>query len=40
MRQYGKRAAALLLALCMALGLAACGGNDDEQLSGTIYVPK
>ena len=41
MRMFGKKAAALLLALSMVLGLAACGGGDDtSQLSGTIYVPK
>lgn len=42
MRVHGKKLTALLLALCMVMGLAACGsgGNDAEQLSGTIYVPK
>lgn len=42
MRMFGKRLTALLLTLCMALGLAACssGGNDADQLSGTIYVPE
>lgn len=41
MRMFGKRLTALLLALCVALGLAACGGeNDAETLSGTIYVPQ
>ena len=39
---YGKKLTALLLALCMMLGLAACGGDNDStsQLSGTIYVPE
>lgn len=39
---YGKKLTALLLALCMVLGLVACGGGGDdaEQLSGTIYMPE
>lgn len=43
MKQGGRKWAALLLALSMALGLAACGskdGDDKEQLSGTVYVPQ
>ena len=47
MRRYGKKLTALLLALCMALGLAACGGGGEEKktdsaspLSGTVYVPE
>ena len=42
MRVRGKKLTALLLALCMVMGLAACGsgGGNTEQLSGTIYVPK
>lgn len=38
----GKKLTALLLALCMMLGLVACGGDNDStsQLSGTIYVPE
>ncbi len=40
----GKRLTALLLALVIVLGLAACGGKDDEddgqQLTGTVYVPE
>ncbi len=45
MKIRGKRLTALLLALCIILGLAACGsGGDDkkdnvEQLSGTVFVP-
>ena len=43
MKQGGRKWAALLLALSMALGLAACGSKDGggkEQLSGTVYVPQ
>ena len=42
MKVYGKKVTALLLALCMGLGLAACGngGDDTSQLSGTIYMPE
>ena len=46
MKICGKRLTALLLALCVTLGLAACGsGGDDtggntETISGTVYVPK
>ena len=43
MKMRGKRLTALLLALCAALGLTACGSGGDkdgaEQLSGMIYVP-
>lgn len=37
-----KRVAALLLALSMLLALSACGKNqdNDQQLSGTVYVPQ
>ena len=47
MRRHGKKLTALLLALCMALGLAACGGGGEDKkqdgaspLSGTVYVPE
>ena len=45
MKQNGKRLTALLLALCAALGLAACGkggkeGEDNKLLSGKVYVPQ
>ena len=43
MKQGGRKWAALLLALSMALGLTACGSKDGggkEQLSGTVYVPQ
>ena len=42
MKVFGKKLTALLLAVCLVLGLAACGGDngDTSQLSGTIYVPK
>ena len=46
MKMRGKKLTALLLALCIVLGLAACGSDgenkngDAEQLSGTVYVPK
>ena len=42
----GRRLTAALLALCIALGLAACGSGGQEtdenaqQLSGKVYVPK
>ena len=42
----GSRLTAALLALCIALGLAACGSGGQEtdenaqQLSGKVYVPK
>ena len=42
----GKRLTALLLALVISLGLAACGGEKDDkkgdtdQLSSTVYVPQ
>lgn len=40
----GKKLTALLLALVLALGLAACGGDDSkdgdtQELSGMVYVP-
>ena len=40
----GKKLTALLLALVLALGLAACGGGDSkdgdaQELSGMVYVP-
>ena len=44
MNRAGKRIVALLLALSMALGLAACGkdkeSDDTKQLSSTVYVPE
>ena len=43
MREYRKRLAALGLAFCMVLGLAACGGDteggDTQKRTGTVYVP-
>ena len=43
MKKNTIRRAALLLAVCMALSLAACGkkgGGDTQQLSGMVYVPQ
>lgn len=45
MKRYGKKLTAALLALCIVLELAACGGDNKDgsntnQLSGTIYVPQ
>ena len=45
MKRNGRRLTALLLAVCMALGLAACGsggkeGGGDQLLSGRVYVPQ
>ena len=43
MNRNGKRAAALLLAACLLLGLAACGSKDGgktQQLTGKVYVPQ
>lgn len=44
MRKHTNRLTALLLALCIVLGLAACGGGKDsgeaDQLSGIVYVPE
>ena len=46
MKIRGRRLTAALLALCVGLGLAACGSGGQEadentqQLSGKIYVPK
>lgn len=44
MNRAGKRIVALLLALSMTLGLAACGkdkeSDDTKQLSSTVYVPE
>ena len=40
----GKKLTALLLALVLVLGTAACGTGGDEEdaspLSGTVYVPE
>ena len=47
MKRYGKQLTAALLALCITLGLAACGGGGDGEsgggantLSGKVYVPQ
>lgn len=44
MRKHTNRLTALLLALCIVLGLAACGSGKDsgeaDQLSGIVYVPE
>ena len=44
MSVYGRKLTASLLALCLILGLAACGDggedSDAERLSGPIYVPE
>jgi len=44
MRTIHKRLGALIVSLCLVLGLAACGSGDGkeegEQLSGTVYVPE
>ena len=46
MKAFHKRLAALVLSLCLVLGLAACGSKEDggkdgeTQLSGTVYVPE
>lgn len=44
MKTVEKRLTALLLAVCLLLGLAACGnkegkGSDSQTISGTVYVP-
>ena len=45
MKNTKRKITALLLALCMLLGLAACGGSSEgdgetQQLSGVVYVPE
>lgn len=41
MQNYGKKLAALLLAVCMLLALTACrSGGDGGQVSGRVYVPE
>ena len=42
MKKKSAKWAALLLAACMVLALAACGkkGGESQQRSGTVYVPQ